>query len=401
MKVYNRFLPLNSPSTIKLVEIISKQDGIARIVGGAVRDSLIGSKISDVDIATNLTPGQVIDLLTKNYIKVVPTGIQYGTVTAIINNQPIEITTLRKDIKCFGRKAKVDFTDSFEEDAQRRDFTINALSYCPLDHKIYDYFNGIDDLNSKKVIFIGIPLERIREDYLRILRFFRFSLRFAKEIDKKGLEACIEEKEKLSLLSKERVKSEMDLIFNNMLHMDVVEIMAQSGILEILYPKTYYNKKLHQEIVSIAKNYNIASIYLLFYASIFKESNITNTRQLIDLKFSRQEAIIILELLEFFSLDSEQLNTRLGQFYIEKREYEIYFIFTMAISDQATSIKQKLLQYQKLIKKPVFPISGNDLMNLGFYGQEIKRHINYLKKLWIQSNFVLSKNQLIKLIQND
>ncbi|HJK86196.1 MAG TPA: CCA tRNA nucleotidyltransferase [Candidatus Megaira endosymbiont of Nemacystus decipiens] len=401
MKVYNRFLPLNSPSTIKLVEIISKQGGIARIVGGAVRDSLIGSKISDVDIATNLTPGQVIDLLTKNYIKVIPTGIQYGTVTAIINNQPIEITTLRKDIKCFGRKAKVDFTDSFEEDAQRRDFTINALSYCPLDHKIYDYFNGIDDLNSKKVIFIGIPLERIREDYLRILRFFRFSLRFSKEIDKKGLEACIEEKEKLSLLSKERVKSEMDLIFNNMLHMDVVEIMAQSGILEILYPKTYYNKKLHQEIASIAKNYNIASIYLLFYASIFKESNITNTRQLIDLKFSRQEAIIILELLEFFSLDSEQLNTRLGQFYIEKREYEIYFIFAMAISDQATSIKQKLLQYQKLIKKPVFPISGNDLMNLGFYGQEIKRNMDYLKTLWIQSDFILSKNQLIKLIQND
>ena len=401
MKVYNRFLPLNSPSTIKLVEIITKQGGVARIVGGAVRDSLIGSKISDVDIATNLVPEQVIDLLTNNDIKVIPTGIQYGTVTAIINNQPIEITTLRKDIKCFGRKAKVDFTDSFEEDAQRRDFTINALSYCPLDHKIYDYFNGIDDLNSKKVIFIGTPLERIREDYLRILRFFRFSLRFGTEIDKKGLEACIKEKYKLSLLSKERVKSEMDLIFSNMLHMDVIETMAQSGILEILYPKTHYNKKLHQEIVSIAKNYNIASIYLLFYASIFKESNIRNTRQLIDLKFSRQEAIVILELLEFFSLDSEQLNTRLGQFYIEKKEYEIYFIFAMAISDQATSIRQKLLQYQKLIKKPVFPISGHDLMNLGFYGHKIKRHMDYLKKLWIKSDFVLSKNQLIKLIQND
>jgi poly(A) polymerase len=150
----------------------------ARFVGGAVRDGLLGLPVTDVDVATQLAPATVVERLNAAGIKTVPTGIAHGTVTAVTPEIAIEITTLRRDVSTDGRRATVAFTDQWQEDAARRDFTINALYADPDTGEIDDFFGGMADLAARRVRFIGAPLERIAEDHLRILRFFRFHARF-------------------------------------------------------------------------------------------------------------------------------------------------------------------------------------------------------------------------------
>src|SRR6478736_2088371 len=162
----------------RVLDALGADEGLTRYVGGAVRDDLLGLPISDIDLATRLTPDEVVRRLEKARIKAVPTGIDHGTITAISDGHPFEITTLRRDVSTDGRRATVAFTDDWKEDAARRDFTINALSADPRNGEIFDYFDGLDDLEARRVRFIGDPLQRIAEDHLRILRFFRFHARF-------------------------------------------------------------------------------------------------------------------------------------------------------------------------------------------------------------------------------
>jgi poly(A) polymerase len=177
----------------RLLGALGADQGLTRYVGGAVRDDLLGLPVSDIDLATRIPPDQVIERLEKAKIKAVPTGIDHGTITAVSDGQPVEITTLRRDVSTDGRRATVAFTDDWKEDAARRDFTINALSADPLSGELFDYFGGLADLERRHIRFIGDPLQRIAEDHLRILRFFRFHARFdAGEPDAAALDACAE-----------------------------------------------------------------------------------------------------------------------------------------------------------------------------------------------------------------
>lgn len=181
-----------------------------RLIGGVVRDSLLGVPVSDIDLATRLTPDEVMARLETAGIKCVPTGIAHGTVTAVMPLGSVEITTLRRDIATDGRHATVAFTDDWQADAARRDFTINALSADPESGEIFDYFDGREDLNAGRVRFIGEPLQRIAEDHLRILRFFRFHARFGKGVpDAAALDACAARANDLMALSRERIASEL------------------------------------------------------------------------------------------------------------------------------------------------------------------------------------------------
>jgi poly(A) polymerase len=194
----------------RLLRALDADKGETRFVGGCVRDTLLGLEVSDVDLATRLTPDEVLAQLDRAKIKAVPTGIAHGTVTAVIGGAPIEITTLRRDVTTDGRRATVAFTDDWREDAARRDFTINALSASPGDGRIFDYFGGLTDLDARAVRFIGEPLQRIAEDHLRILRFFRFHARFGQgEPDEAGLEACTGRANDLMALSRERIADEL------------------------------------------------------------------------------------------------------------------------------------------------------------------------------------------------
>jgi poly(A) polymerase len=222
----------------RLLKALGADQGLTRYVGGAVRDDLLGLPVSDIDLATRIAPDDVIRRLEKARIKAVPTGIDHGTVTAVSDGHPFEITTLRRDVSTDGRRATVAFTDDWEEDAARRDFTINALSADPSTGELFDYFGGLDDLERRHIRFIGDPLQRIAEDHLRILRFFRFHARFdAGEIDTAALEACAARANDLMALSRERIADELLKLLAVANPSSTVEIMLDRGILKPVLPE--------------------------------------------------------------------------------------------------------------------------------------------------------------------
>jgi poly(A) polymerase len=201
---------LKAAETQKLIAALeAARAGGSRFVGGCVRNTLMGREVDDIDIATQLTPDQVIEVATKAGFAAHPTGIEHGTVTVVVNSRPFEVTTLRRDVSTDGRRATVAFTESWEEDAQRRDFRMNAL-YADAGGQIHDPTGGgLDDTRAGRVIFIGDAHTRIKEDYLRILRFFRFNAWYARgPVDPQGLHACADLVSGLDTLSVERIWKE-------------------------------------------------------------------------------------------------------------------------------------------------------------------------------------------------
>lgn len=229
---------LQATDVQNVMAILHEEGGEARFVGGCVRDMLYpGAQVQDIDVATTHSPENVLRLMEKHQIKAIPTGIEHGTITVVLaNKNHIEVTTLRSDVACYGRHAEVVFTTSFEEDAKRRDFTMNAMS-CSPDGQLFDYYGGQDDLKQKRIIFVGDPGQRVQEDYLRILRFFRFHAVLQKDsVDEKGLAACIQYKDGLKELSGQRIQNEMKKLLNAPAPYPIVKIMHETGILRTILP---------------------------------------------------------------------------------------------------------------------------------------------------------------------
>ena len=229
---------MDAPSARAVVAALEAAGGrgCARFVGGCVRDTLLGrgDQVSDVDIATPLTPPQVVATLEAAGLRAVPTGIAHGTITAIADHKPYEITTLRRDVETDGRRAVVAFTTDWAEDAQRRDFRLNAL-YADPDGVIHDPTGGgLADVEARRIVFVGDPETRIREDYLRILRFFRFLARVgdAAQADAEGLEACARLRDGVATLSGERIQQEMFKLLGSPDPVPAARLMDQSGVLQ-------------------------------------------------------------------------------------------------------------------------------------------------------------------------
>lgn len=222
----------------RLLDALGANEGLTRYVGGGVRDDLLNLPISDIDLATRISPDEVVRRLEGARLKAIPTGIEHGTVTAISDGQSFEITTLRRDVTTDGRRAVVAFTDDWREDAARRDFTINALSADPLTGELFDYFDGIRDLELRQIRFIGDPLQRIAEDHLRILRFFRFHARFdGGEPDGEALAACQARANDLMALSRERIADELLKLLALPDPSSTLEIMVDGSILKPVLPE--------------------------------------------------------------------------------------------------------------------------------------------------------------------
>ncbi|WP_341747524.1 CCA tRNA nucleotidyltransferase [Candidatus Tisiphia endosymbiont of Dascillus cervinus] len=398
MYIVKKELSIQSRYYKEILSIIKLGGGVARIVGGAVRDAILGVVNYDIDIATNLLPEQVTDILSTANINVIPTGIKYGTVTALLNNKKFEITTLRKDIKCDGRHTEVIFTDDFMEDATRRDFTINALSYCPFEHKIYDYFGGIDDLRESKVIFIGQPFERIEEDFLRILRFFRFSCYYARQLDRNGLDACIKLQENLKLLSKERVKWEMDKLIISDNSPNILQQMFDNGILQIILPVSQFDKKYLSEAINFGSLEPYTRYSLLFYHT--KNLPLSD---LLNLKFSRQIALKIITILGFVNKEINEFTLReiWWENYDKNDDYLQYISVLVSLGKVDRTVTKKFLDRYSSKPRPIFPINGHDLQKINIHGKDIGTVIDKLKKSWIASDFTLNKNQLLELVISD
>ncbi len=226
------------PGLRRIVAALTDAGGSVRIVGGAVRDTLLGLPVTDVDLATPLVPEEVTRRLEAADIKVIPTGIAHGTVTAIASGDHHEITTLRRDVETDGRRATVAFAENWRDDAARRDFTINALYADPDTGAVDDYFGGVDDLRAGCVRFIGDAATRIAEDHLRILRFYRFAARFGRgELDADSHAAVIAARQSLKSLSRERIADELTKILALPDPRAIVAQMATDGIFAVMLPE--------------------------------------------------------------------------------------------------------------------------------------------------------------------
>ena len=230
---------LTAAPAAAVMDALEAKGGVdcARFVGGCVRNTLIGTQVADIDIATRLSPQAVIASLAAAKLKSVPTGVDHGTVTAIAGGRPYEITTLRRDVETDGRRAVVAFTDDWVEDARRRDFTLNAL-YAHRDGTIFDPTGqGVADARAGRIVFVGDPTERIEEDFLRILRFFRFLAWYGRgEPDAAALRACAASKDQVATLSAERISKELLKLLAAEDPRSAVALMAQTGVLAVALP---------------------------------------------------------------------------------------------------------------------------------------------------------------------
>lgn len=228
---------MTKPETKRVIAALTAGGDEVRFIGGCVRDALIKRPVQDIDIALSAPPDRVCQLLTAAGVRVVPTGIAHGTVTAVIGHVHFEITSLRVDVETFGRHARVEFTDDWSQDAARRDFTINAMS-CTPDGTIYDYFGGLDDLAVGRVRFVGDATQRIEEDALRLLRFFRFYAVYGEPpADEHALAACRARAADVARLSVERVRGELLRLLMAPEPADVLQLMRDNGVLAHVLPE--------------------------------------------------------------------------------------------------------------------------------------------------------------------
>jgi len=375
-----------------LQRVLAALGGEARIVGGAVRNALIGAEVKDVDIATPLTPDEVTQRLTAAGIKPVPTGIEHGTITAVADGKPYEVTTLRRDVETDGRRAVVAFTTDWREDAARRDFTMNAL-YAAADGEIFDYHNGIADLTAGRVRFIGDATARIREDYLRILRLFRFHAWYGKgEIDPTALKAAASEKAGIAKLSGERIQQEILRLLEAENPAPMLRVMAASGILSEIFPGKVDVTRMERIAAIDAANFftpdpvlRLAALLgndektVVAVAERFKLSNKDRAR-LEDLAGGQEKIVSYLSIREvrklLYRLDSGRFRDR---------------AFLRWADDPKTSNAiqwRALLELANTWQRPVFPLTGRDVMQAGVpEGPLVGQILSEVEDWWIDADF--------------
>ena len=380
---------MTSPETRAVMEAL----GDARFVGGVVRNALMGREVSDIDIATPLTPDAVTKKLESAKLKAVPTGIEHGTVTAISNGRPYEVTTLRRDVSTDGRRAVVAFTQDWAEDAQRRDFTMNAL-YADANGEVFDTVGGIADLKAGKVRFVGDPATRIREDYLRILRLFRFHAWYGKgELDSKALHAAAAEKAGLAQLSGERIAKEMLKLLAAEDPVPVLRSMAASGILTEVLPGELNIARLERLVALDGTNFFQPDAVLRLAALLpdraaaaqeiadrWKLSNADRDR-LADIAGNTDKIVSYLSIKEvrklLYKLGAPRFKDRVSLKWAEDPK-ETNFVQWRA-----------LLAMADAWQRPKFPLDGGNVMAAGVpQGPLIGKILGEVEEWWIDSDFI-------------
>ncbi|HSQ97630.1 MAG TPA: CCA tRNA nucleotidyltransferase [Rickettsiales bacterium] len=372
-----------------------------RIVGGAVRNFLLNKDVVDYDLSCIFSPEKVAQILKDNHIKYISVGIKFGTITAIINGKPYEITSAREDIQTDGRHATVKYTNDFKIDAARRDFTFNAL-YLDFDNNVYDYFNGLDDLKKGIVRFIGNADSRINEDYLRILRFFRFFCYYGTFLDNEGLKFSIIYKDKLKTLSGERIKSEMFKILSSDYPLQALKIMADNGILQLITDLNKFNFDKLEILYSFKKYLNIEinpTLVLSLILNNLEELKILKSNW----KLSNKENDIISYLLKHNKDKNYNLThiKRILFLDMDKNYVNNLILFNGIINNQNFNIINSNLDFIKTLKLPKLPIKGNDLEQNGFLNKnEYTKLINTAKEIFMESDYSLGKTEIVKKLQN-
>ncbi len=385
-----------------VLAVLGAGNGEARIAGGAVRDALLGEEVSDVDIATVHPPEEVTARAERAGFAAYPTGIDHGTVTIVVHENdtphPFEITTLRIDTETHGRRATVKFTGDWAADAIRRDFTINAL-YCDADGNIHDPVGGLEDLAHDRVRFVGDAVTRIREDYLRILRFFRFHARFGTGApDPQGLAACKKERDGLKGLSTERISSELLKTLLAPGASGVFPVMHDAGILAMVISQTPDLERLQRMIVIDEKHALKPDAVLRLAALAGPDPQLGSKLRLSNREIKRLEMLSNAPVLSPTLTDNE-------------RKAHLYRLKPQAFSDavryqwSGTDTARKDTAWAKLLNLPhswpvpEFPVKGADLISRGHKpGPELGARLKALEERWIASGFPDDRNWIVSQI---
>lgn len=393
---------LASPETQRVLGVIEAGGFAARCVGGVVRNALMGLPVTDIDIATTAPPDVVMRLARDAGLGVAATGLQHGTVTVIVAHHPFEVTTLRRDVETHGRHATVEFTDDWSADARRRDFTMNAL-YCDARGEVHDPLGGLPDLIARRVRFIGDAADRIREDYLRILRFFRFTAQYSQDApDPSGLLACTQLRNGLASLSRERIHQEMSRLLAARRAVAMLEAMRDHGVLSDVLPAAPRPGVLAR-LADIEVRQGLAPDPMLRLAALTVEVAEDASRIGRSLKVSRDERGV-LDL-------AARAESRLGAAPPEKAARALlyragahHYPRLIALSWARTldagaddPAWASVLSLPARWEAPKLPVGGADLLARGIpAGPAVGEALRRLEAWWIAQDFAPSRDDLLK-----
>lgn len=397
---------MNTPETKRVMaalgadknSIVERALPPAMFVGGCVRNQMLGKAVDDLDIATIFTPQEVMGKLGDAGIKAIPTGIEHGTITAVIDKSKFEITTLRNDVETDGRYAKVSYTDNWIEDAGRRDFTMNTL-LLDMAGRIYDPTGqGVRDLKNGRVMFVGEPKKRIEEDYLRILRFFRFYAYYgAGEPDNAALKACEAAADKISDLSKERIMQETLKILASAKCAETLVLMFAHGVLAMLSFEEGGAKNL-TKLCELQETYGALSLPARLV--VWGDCNVKNINKirsvlLLSNAISKNVDSILEAVSTYAFADEHEIKTAL---YKSGKETTIQAVLIKAAKGNIeASALADILDLAQHWNIPTFPISGNDLIEQKGYeqGAALGKTLKELEQWWIADGFTADKAMLL------
>lgn len=397
---------LEWPETQTLITAFRLHGDVLRFVGGSVRDAILGRDASDIDVATSLLPDDVMALLHRYYIQAIPTGIAHGTVTARIESRTFEITTLRKDTACDGRHAEVIYTDSWEEDAARRDFTMNAL-YLDPQGNVFDYCNGIADAQAGHVRFIGDAHQRVQEDYLRILRFYRFYAHYGTgDADGDARAACMAHAEHLPHISGERVQTELLKLLSADSAAYAISLMERDGVMAYVLgfkvvDSAIFSRLQDMEALDVVHLTPVEK--LVGFALSAGGDAEQAVQQLAErLRLSRRARNGLLSWLPYVDTVTSRMAVSEQKHLLRllgAQAFAAMVCMAWAASEDVIALKSpygKMLTLAQEWEPPIFPITGADLIQAGFApGRMMGDLMRTLQDAWEHSNYSMDKDALL------
>jgi poly(A) polymerase len=390
----------DTPGLRAVLAAISGAGGEVRMVGGCVRNALLGEAIHDIDIATNLVPSQVVKAAADAKLRSVSTGIEHGTVTIVSDGTGFEVTTLRHDIETDGRKAKVKYTDDWASDAARRDFTLNAL-YCSGDGEVFDPLEGFADLESRTIRFVGDPDARIREDYLRILRFFRFISQYGRgEADTNGLAACARLKDGLQQLSRERIGQEFCKLLCGARASEVAKLMNEAGV-----SRTLFEADLRDTLLACvnarAKTLGVVPDYTtLLNAALPLSADKLST--LLRLSNNQTRSLNELQSATAPTPALRDIERKVVLYQTGAQTWSRAVLLAWASLGLGEEDEwRRLLKLPDEWQVPVFPVKGSDVVAAGFEaGPQVGKVLKSLEDWWMAGGFLADRDELLSRISS-
>ncbi|MBR2923078.1 MAG: CCA tRNA nucleotidyltransferase [Alphaproteobacteria bacterium] len=387
---------------LELFNVVANSGGVLRFVGGAVRDALKGIKSSDLNLVTDLSPDELVEACNDAGYNTVPLGIKQGKISVIVDDTQIEVSSLGKYVEKDG-VSNLEFTDNWEADASMRDLTINAV-YADEKGNVFDYYNGIEDLEKGYVRFIGSASQRIKDDYSRILRYFRFYSMFGlEEPNTKAITACTENCAGLKKLPMERIKDELFKILQTKRAYMAYNLMQKNGILGYIMPDALYLEDLEYlnnlECSFLNENEALIKMFIIYRPKPDLAENMA-TR----LKFSRYEKDMFINLAktDFSINDFLNSKTMAKIIYEYGKDFSKAKLISIIAKDRCFSGEAEIV-YDKIDNLPDinFPIKGKDIIECGLTDyQQVGPILKELEQLWIDSNFDLTREQLLLEVNN-